>query len=231
MATVGDVLTAPDSGWKRIDDDNMNFQYNGTWTDATGVSYYNGTRHYTFTSGDNIKFNFTGDKIRIITVVNSNATSDVTVSIDGVEENISLYNSTQQFQTIVYEKTNLEDKEHWIALTHNVEGEYFTIDAIDISDSGEVKSYQVVKINKILISSTSGDIVSSENDGTNDILKYIPSQTEQDFINHGIDGATPINPQLKYNFAGYVNNTSTTLGNGKVFEQPIDKYIKSLNVK
>ena len=94
----------------------------------------------------------------------------------------------------------------------------------------EIKTEKIF-INKILISSTSGDIVSSENDGTNDILKYIPSQDEQSFLNHGIDGGTPINPQLKYSHAKYINNTSTTLGNGKVFEQPIDKYIKSLNVK
>jgi len=99
-----------------------------------------------------------------------------------------------------------------------------------VSEEKEISNILIFK-NKILISSTGGDIVSPENDGTNDILKYIPSQDEQSFLNHGIDGGTPINPQLKYSHAKYINNTSTPLGNGKVFEQPIDKYIKSLNVK
>jgi hypothetical protein len=67
--------------------------------------------------------------------------------------------------------------------------------------------------------------------GQNTTLKQLPSKTEQDFINHGMVTTQVINPQEKMAQKQYINNTSATLGNGKVFEQPVDKYIKSLNVK
>jgi hypothetical protein len=53
-------------------------------------------------------------------------------------------------------------------------------------------------------------------------IKSLPSQTEQDFINHGMDSLSTLNPTVEYTKKQYIQNQSTVLGNGKTFEQPID---------
>lgn len=52
----------------------------------------------------------------------------------------------------------------------------------------------------------------------------VPSQTEQDFINHGmgLSDFPLIDYKIPFYKKHYIKNTSTVLGSGKTFEQPID---------
>ena len=45
MATIGDVLTSPESGYQRINDDNSLLIYNGDWNYITEDNNYNGDYH------------------------------------------------------------------------------------------------------------------------------------------------------------------------------------------
>lgn len=46
MATVGQQLTAAETGWKRFDDADQHISYVGNnWTTLSKTSYYNSTRH------------------------------------------------------------------------------------------------------------------------------------------------------------------------------------------
>jgi hypothetical protein len=53
-------------------------------------------------------------------------------------------------------------------------------------------------------------------------IKSIPSQTEQDFINHGMDSLSSIDPKSNFTKKQYIQSQSSVLGSGKTFTQPID---------
>lgn len=59
----------------------------------------------------------------------------------------------------------------------------------------------------------------------------IPEQSEEYFISNGLDTIVG-NLNANYTQKHYINNQSTTLGDGKVFEQPldVDKVIKSVKI-
>lgn len=68
-AKVGDILLSPEKGWKRYDNSNSKIQYLGQWHQEGGI-----TKCYKNTysmpkypgSGNNLKFTFTGQKVRLI---------------------------------------------------------------------------------------------------------------------------------------------------------------------
>lgn len=155
MATIGQILTAPESGWKRIDDTNSNIIYSGaTWSSYSSASLYGGNYHYSSaTNGAYIKFKFYGTKFRIISAAASSKTANVTVTIDGISSgSLTQFSSpTEVYQILQYEKTGLTLGNHVVIITSN-EAKEFTLDAIDIDDVGYL-SYlllnQVDNINKL----------------------------------------------------------------------------------
>jgi len=143
VATVGDILTVPESGWKRYDDKDANISYIGDgWGGDTTYTPYNGNRSRNSASTENtsIRFNFTGTRLRIICVTSTNWSDKLKISIDNVEETFSEYGPVVQGQVLNYEKTNLEDKEHSLIIT-NLGAIYWGLDAIDIDEKGELKVY------------------------------------------------------------------------------------------
>ena len=143
MATVGDILTAPEAGWKRYDDKDASVSYIGDgWSSDTRYTPYNGSRSLNSASTENtsIRFNFTGTRLRIICVTSTNWSDKLKISIDNVEETFSEYGPVVQGQVLNYEKTNLEDKEHSVIIT-NLGAIYWGLDAIDIDEKGELKVY------------------------------------------------------------------------------------------
>lgn len=139
MATVGQALTAPEAGWKRIDVPSTSVKLNGTWTTASGVGNYNSTYVYSTTLNDSYEFSFHGTKVRLI-AYSSNAgivtTNSATITIDGVSETVSLQGASSTYQVIVYEKTGLENAVHTVKVSNGVSGLYLMLDAIDIDESG-----------------------------------------------------------------------------------------------
>ena len=66
------------------------------------------------------------------------------------------------------------------------------------------------------------------------IITEIPSQSEQSFINHGMSQSDLATIDLSTDFTEkhYIQDVSTVLGSGKVFEQALDvnKIIKKVSV-
>lgn len=145
MATVGQTLLLPEVGWKRYDDRDSNINYVGNWTSMTITGYYNNTVTDSRTLDSYYEFQFRGTKLRIIDAKANNRSTNVVVSIDGVEESYSSYSSSTVRGVLVYEKIGLSNGVHTVRVTNKDTG-ILGIDAIDIDDDG----YFGV-INKILI--------------------------------------------------------------------------------
>lgn len=80
MATIGQQLLQPESGWKRYDDTDSNITYKNNATDIHS-DYWNGSAMM-INNGGWARFNFIGTKLRIITYV-SPTQSILSLYIDG----------------------------------------------------------------------------------------------------------------------------------------------------
>jgi hypothetical protein len=142
VATVGQQLTTPEPGWRRYDNSDFRFNYSGFNVDGSDSECYLGTFAGAVSSqSPTIDFSFVGSKIRIIAMVAATYATSVGISIDGVEETFSTYKSTSQRQTLVYEKTGLEFKEHIVHIrtiqaNSNVATYDYRFDAVDIDSIG-----------------------------------------------------------------------------------------------
>ncbi len=147
MATLGEQLTAPETGWKRYDDTDSNISYIGSWTRNTGAdgkSLYNGTQiGSTVSASGSIVFNFTGGKLRIIQQIYTNRSQSIQVTIDGIVCGTYSEYGNQKYQVLLYEINNLSDGEHWCEIK-NISSGYFGLDAIDIDEKGELKPYSPI---------------------------------------------------------------------------------------
>jgi hypothetical protein len=143
MATVGDILTAPEVGWKRYDDNDPNLKYSGSfhhYANTVGSIAYGGT----YTQGDKIscRFNFRGTKLRLIGVNPSTGyTPDGAITIDGVQ--VAIFNQKgvgdNHFNFINADIQGLLNKEHTVVITCG--SAVLGIDAIDIDEDGELRPY------------------------------------------------------------------------------------------
>ncbi|PHF52244.1 hypothetical protein COI41_22120 [Bacillus toyonensis] len=132
--TVGNVLTEPEKGWKRIDDTDPLIRYIGNWKTAIGnVDHYNKTTHYNLdkTLDTSFEFEFVGTKLRLLAYGDSGYDATSKVLIDGKEETM-VYNSPSGNQVIRYEKIGLDSGKH----TVKVIGKAMSLDSIDIDADG-----------------------------------------------------------------------------------------------
>ncbi|BAU28211.1 F5/8 type C domain-containing protein [Aneurinibacillus soli] len=141
MATIGQQLITPETGWKRYDDTCPAFMYKGTWTSTLlGGGPYGGTCYQSSVSTDKIKFNFIGTKIRIIGYQSSSRTNPISISIDGIIETFSELSigtiGGSGGSMLVYEKTGLSHSTHQVEITPG--GTTTALDAIDIDDTGRL---------------------------------------------------------------------------------------------
>ncbi|WML35361.1 Ig-like domain-containing protein [Clostridium sp. OS1-26] len=142
-ATVGQRLTAPESGWRRFENIDKNISYIGSgWTSYFEASESGGNVNYTTNPiGASVRFNFTGNKIRIINHCNSGHNNLAEVYIDGVKvNNHSIYSSQGVTQVIMYQNENLSNSEHHFEYKFVGSGQG-VFDAIDIDSNGQLKSY------------------------------------------------------------------------------------------
>lgn len=126
MATVGQQLATPESGWQRFDDtDTTFFTYTGSWVVLGTTHNLNAN-----VAGD-VSFSFFGDKIRIIgtTTTNSNYDPILNITIDGLTETFSNYGT--QSQVLLYEKS-LTRGLHTVTIKKGTLSKYFWFDAVDI---------------------------------------------------------------------------------------------------
>ncbi|MDP9698868.1 archaellin [Paenibacillus intestini] len=180
MATIGQALIAPESGWKRFDGQNNLIKFNGNWLTATNASYFNGTNIYTADVNAKMLFNFTGNKIRILGYRDP-ARGIAKIKIDGIEETYT-QNGNVQFQTLVYEKSNLENREHYVEISFGSSS--IDLDALDIDSLGELKTFSIIYKRKVIVFNKNEYKYYSNNQWTNITS---PIQTEQDYLTYGMD--------------------------------------------
>lgn len=85
MATIGQQLTSPESGWQRIDDNNSRLGYAGSWSrrgDGASYATYGSTWIESYTAGNKITFKVRTTRLRVMAYGN-NDTSGFEVIIDG----------------------------------------------------------------------------------------------------------------------------------------------------
>ncbi|MCC5464312.1 hypothetical protein [Pelosinus baikalensis] len=145
MATVGQSLTAPETGWKRYDDKDLNVTYVGNgWGAYTESDCWNGTYHSTIGSGSYLAFNFTGTKIRIIGNRYTDRSASIDIFIDGVKvSSFSQVSSSIISMSLDADIQNLTNAEHSVKIVVNEASSlgYYDFDAIDIDETGELKPY------------------------------------------------------------------------------------------
>ncbi len=162
-AKLGDVLNMPERGWKRYDDSYKNIIYEGNWYYNNENGSWNNGFYYSENNDSKVKFNFTGDKIRMITCLHPNRSKNIIIKIDGeVMGNLSQYNISNQFQTLFYENISLKNTEHFVEIytTDNVR---IAIDAIDIDANGELLPYEI-KTESISLDKSSIDLEVGQTD-------------------------------------------------------------------
>ncbi|NFC72970.1 cell adhesion protein [Clostridium botulinum] len=221
MAQIGQQLLQPESGWRRYDDTDSNISYIGDWIHTNYASYYKTTASYIQTNGE-LKFNFTGDKIRIIGQSNltSNAYSEnVKIIIDNVIYilNGKIGSGTQILQ---FEKQNLRYKEHHIKII-NAENKEYDFDAIDIDKNGELKPYNPNLYKYLIKQNNNYYTIKSEfhKNGNYESItelegKEILNQT--DFETFGIDDLNLLTETINTQVVNGIDEGN--LGNGKLFE-------------
>jgi len=153
MATVGQVLTAPEEGWRRLDDRDKNISYTGPWTTEEVSGEYNTTTtvipegvSVDVVNSSSIKFNFTGTSIRFIHSKHPQYSKAISYKIDGdLVGTANLDNDTVVREILGLEKTDLVNKEHF-AEVYSGDGIRFDFDCLDIDSTGELKPYSHGKV-------------------------------------------------------------------------------------
>lgn len=198
MANIGDILISPESGWKRYsyeDDVNMItfIPIISEWAKATyGWNIVS-------TTNPIIEFNFTGTKFRYLVYTYTNR-CNINIYIDdiliGENVNCTYINGTtmdNSKQTLVFEKIDLTDKEHFVKIVpYNTSSSvYMFFNAIDIDENGELKTYNP-NLNKYLIKQNSQYYSIKPEFYKNGIFTPITvssgdSPNDEDFNNNGFD--------------------------------------------
>lgn len=158
MATVGQMLTAPEAGWKRYDDRNSCFSYSEGFVPGTNSADYNSTwTQVVSNTGGYVRFNFVGSKIRIISIYCTAYPQNAYILIDGNEESFLINPGNINLrQVLVYEKLGLDNKEHSVEIIQKDGSALgFVLDAVDIDDTGEIKPFN--PISSLNLTAAAGD--------------------------------------------------------------------------
>lgn len=147
MATVGQPLTAPEAGWRRYDDSDAKITYVGNWgigSSTSNPNMWNINSKQTNSGGVIVQFNFTGTRIRLIGIHNTNKSTSIDIFIDGKKIETISQNGTVLYQTLDFEVINLSNNEHSLEIVNNNAGSYYLLDAIDIDENGELRPYNPI---------------------------------------------------------------------------------------
>ncbi|MEK3788334.1 cohesin domain-containing protein [Paenibacillus sp. FSL K6-1230] len=133
-AAVGQAIASPENGWQRYDDRYVK----STMARGKDNAYYQSTGTSTKEVGRNIKFQFYGSNIRLLTFSSTkDHATEVSVKIDGVPYKYSEAYDAKTL-TLVFEKTGLEKGLHDVIIESIQSGKFTSLDAIDIDDDGYI---------------------------------------------------------------------------------------------
>lgn len=185
-ASIGDVLTEPEEGWKRVRFTSTDIQYSGE-----GWKQYKGIENESLYKNASFKFNFTGSKLRIISVMHPFGSPDISVIIDGKNlEKMSLVGTNDYIPRMMYEITGLSEGEHTAEFVNNVQGNWIILTAIDIDSNSTIKPHNPDNIDPtITLSSEAGDkkiFLNWSSIHDNELYKILRSTTfEGDYLEIG----------------------------------------------
>ncbi|SHI66096.1 hypothetical protein [Propionispora hippei] len=144
MATVGQQLTAPETGWKRYDDTDSNITCEGGSQGSKGACY-NGTFHegpmvVRFCIKDTTRLRYIGC-IGVSTLY----TTKGIVKIDGVQVASFIQIAGDKNQVINAEITGMTQSIHHVEISCS-DGKWIQIDAIDIDENGVLLPYDTISV-------------------------------------------------------------------------------------
>ncbi|WP_252233790.1 hypothetical protein [Clostridium sp. ZS1] len=135
-AIIGEQLLQPEAGWKRYDDNDGNISYIGDeWYYGSNIESQNGMLHANIGPGE-VRFNFTGSKIRIIS--NADQETGFSDNIKITIDNNIIYTYSQNMKAksegmvLLYENTSLKNGTHTVKISKEDDSKYIEIDTIDI---------------------------------------------------------------------------------------------------
>lgn len=243
MATIGQQLLQPESGWKRYDDRNENINYVGSWVKGSysSTQYYLGTDTYVdigITSNKNshtISFNFTGSKIRIIGFKNTSGTESCFVNIDGIEYNFSQNSSTLTQGCLNFELLNLTNKEHYVQIYSNNSNSSkygMVFDAVDIDQNEELKQYNPNLYKYLIKQNNQYYTIKSDfyKNGNYEFITELEGKeilTQADFETYGIDDLNLLTKTIDTQVVKGINKGN--LGVGKYFEMSFGNDFININ--
>ncbi|RHW32008.1 hypothetical protein [Oceanobacillus profundus] len=140
MATVGEQLLQPESGWRRYDDTHESIKYHDLVNIGASLSgAYNGTySSYNIPEGETFaSFKFIGSKIRWTARINIGYSEKADIYIDGNNIGSASLQGDNAYQILVFDFSNLEYKEHIVKIVLP-QGGTVNLDAIDIDETGEL---------------------------------------------------------------------------------------------
>ncbi|SCY72078.1 hypothetical protein SAMN05720606_10891 [Paenibacillus polysaccharolyticus] len=146
----GYTLTAPEAGWKRIDDSSPQVAVSGNIArNTTDSNFHNTSAIFIQDATGQINFKFYGTKFRLIGAKNTNRSTNIEVFINDVKGTSFSQNGTLLYKSMDYEKSGLPLGTYTVTIKGN--GVY-GLDAIDIDDYG----YLVAQIGQQLVSPEPG---------------------------------------------------------------------------
>lgn len=221
MAQVREQLLQPEVGWKRYDDRDENIEYESILGQFTGSSFYSST--YTeIHNNTSIKFNFTGDKLRIVSYFSSTQ-SGLHLYIDNNYYGFyDTYRSGATYMPLVFDIQDLPYRGHFVKLIVGGSRTKSILDAIDIDEYGELLPYnEDIVVAKHLIKFSNQIYILSEK---KDALVYpnlIEPLTQADYEKWGMD--TLIGYENEINKVAYEMNEDRELEEGRVVRKRINK--------
>lgn len=138
MATIGDSLTSPETGWQRIEETDSHIETVGSWSVDTSTSYSGGRCYYSTSPGRKIKICAKTKNIRILGACHSSYSTTGQIIVDGTTYN-AYYNTSGNANgnILIFELLNLTDTKHIIEVVSN-DSAIFVFDAIDIDETGKI---------------------------------------------------------------------------------------------
>ena len=142
MAIMGQVLTTPETGWRRYEDSDSKITYTGAWSSGGLGGTSGGAVHWTYDNTARFKFIFYGTKFRLISGYDvGSAVNGATLYIDGISKGlVNQAIGAQCYSKLIYEILDLTLEYHTIELVCNANvisgAKNFIFDAIDIDSTG-----------------------------------------------------------------------------------------------
>lgn len=137
-ASIGQVLSTPEDGWKRYDSDTQAIGGEGVIENGASNLAYRGNEIYVKELGGKFKFKFEGTQIRLLAGRFDNRSDSIEIYIDGVLKSTVSEYGAHTGQVLIFEEMGLDNKIHTVEMVNKstTTHTYMSIDAIDINTSG-----------------------------------------------------------------------------------------------